>query len=180
MDERERQKREAAGKSCDPGPCLSNFIRSCLHCSLQWGSSEFSSWPSQNPLVLKKVPCLGFFFFFPVKYLYLNLYSSVMDLLSEIPSRGTLHWLYACAVRRSASPKEPFSSHSLSQGSGNTWQWQPGPGMRRCIWSLSSKSQWHPGPGLGDSELGEETGKYSHKSGKTSPSAGQGLCEHLT
>lgn len=108
-----------------------------------FNGGALSSHPdlANNPLVLKKVPCLGFFFFFPVKYLYLNLYSSVMDLLSEIPSRGTLHWLYACAVRRSASPKEPFSSHSLSQGSGNTWQWQPGPGMRRCIWSLSSKSQ---------------------------------------
>lgn len=84
---------------------------------------------ANSPLVLRKVPCLGFFFFFPDKHL---LCPSVTDLLAEMPpNRDPPTDFVQVGVGGAVSPAHPTacspsSSHSLSRCAGSIWQRQLG------------------------------------------------------
>lgn len=85
---------------------------------------------ANSPLVLRKVPCLGFFFFFfPDKHL---LCPSVTDLLAEMPPnrdppRTSFRWGWEVqSALHTQPPCSPSSSHSLSRCPGSIWQRQLG------------------------------------------------------
>lgn len=105
---------------------------------------------ANSPLVLRKVPCLGFFFFFPDKHL---LCPSVTDLLAEMPPnrdppRTSFRWGWevqsALHTQPPAAPPAliPFPGVQGASGSGS---WATWPLVQ--LYPLRSKSQRHPGKG---------------------------------